>query len=112
MTIRILIADRLKVQVDGTIKDADGADEPFSFTLDCKRLDADALRAILAPEAAQQSLTVLLGGLVSGWSGVSDDDGRPVPFGAEAFQSLLKIPGLASLIWAAYINQVMVKEKN
>lgn len=112
MTIRIITAERLKIQVEGILKDADGADEPFSFRLDCKRLDADALRAILSPTATPQPLTEVLADVVGGWMGVTDAAGQAVPFGPEALQNLLRIPGLAGLIWTAYLSQVVAKEKN
>lgn len=115
MPIRITLADRLKIQVQGQVKDADGVDEPFAFTLDCRRLDAEQIKKLLKPSAADAPATALedvLADLASDWSGVSGADGQPVPYSPAALRQLLRIPGLAALTLGVYLDQVSAKAKN
>jgi hypothetical protein len=51
--------------------------------------------------------------VVLGWSGITDDAGKEVPFSQKALDQVLDVPTLASAMVLAYFNSVAgVKAKN
>lgn len=51
--------------------------------------------------------------LVIGWSGITDDAGKEVPFSQAALDQVLDVPTVAVAIVSAFFRSVMgVKEKN
>ena len=51
--------------------------------------------------------------LVIGWSGITDDTGKDIPFSQAAMDQLLDVPAVAVAIVSAFFRSVMgVKEKN
>lgn len=67
-----------------------------------KRIEADEVVDI---DVAHQVLV--------GWSGVTDDTGKEIPFSQKALDQVLDVPTLASAIVLAYFNSVTgVKVKN
>lgn len=111
MAIKILVSDRTKFKVKGTIKDEAGADQPFDFSLTCKRLDADQIQAKLRGES-DASVTDFLADVVEGWAGVKDADDKPMDFDEDHFRALCRIPGIAGLAFRTYLVEVGAKEKN
>jgi len=48
-----------------------------------------------------------------GWAGVTDDDGKDIPFSQSALQQLLDVPMLAAAITLAYFESLQgAKRKN
>ena len=87
MAIKIIVSNKLKFKVKGTIKDEEGRDQPFDFTLTCTRLDQDQIKAKLGPNA---------------------DDTSVVDFMLE----LCRIPGVSVVAFRTYLAEVGAKEKN
>jgi hypothetical protein len=111
MAIKITISNKVKFKVDGTIKDAEGVDQPFNFSLTCKRLDSEELTKRFA-DADGSTLLAFLQEVTTDWASVNDDDGQPMPYSAEALSSLLRIPGLAMLVYTKYMTEIGAKAKN
>lgn len=111
MAIKIVVSDSLKFPVKGTIKDKDGSDQPFSFSLICKRLDTDEIGDRLKPEN-EASVPDFLVDVAEGWEGVRDEDDKPMPYSADALRQLCRIPGVAALAFRTYLAEVGAKEKN
>ena len=109
MAIKITISDTVKVKVAGTIADASGP-QPFDFTFTAKRLDADTLRERLAPDS-DEKMADFLRSVILGWQGVKGDDGE-VAFTPESLAQLLKIAGLAQLMFLQYVVDCGAKRKN
>jgi hypothetical protein len=51
--------------------------------------------------------------LLVGWSGVTGDDGKEIPFSQKALQQLLEVPFLAVAVLKAYMDSIKgAKRKN
>jgi hypothetical protein len=111
MTIKIVISDRVKFQVKGTVKNAEGVDEQFGFSLIAKRLDAEQIQNKLKSQEDQPLADFFLD-IVEDWAGVRAADDKPLAYNAENLRALFKIPGLAALTFRVYLSEVGAKEKN
>lgn len=111
MAIKIVLSPLVKFKVQGTIKDEAGADQPFNFSLTCKRLDSDQIKAKLQDES-DRSVTEFLAGVIDAWEGVRDDDDKPIAYSEAALKRLALIPGVALLSFRTYLLEVGAKEKN
>lgn len=111
MPIKITVSDRLRFKVAGTITNEAGVRQAFDFALLAKRLEADVLRERLAP-GSTELLGDFMTSIVDGWAGVRDDDGADLPFSADAFAQLLRIPGLGAMAMEAYVLEVGARAKN
>ena len=110
MGLKLVERNVVNVKVEGTLADDNGKPDRFDFTLQCKRMGADALKDALTD---QQTLTkVFMADVTIGWKGVTDADGNQVGFDSAALNQLLDIPGMAGLAFNAYLEQQAVKAKN
>jgi hypothetical protein len=110
MSISILIEDTVKFPVKGTERNAQGVEVPFTFTLVCDRLDADAVQAIV--ENDQRKLADFFADITQDWDGVKDADGKKLPYTADHLAALFKKPGLAALTFRTYLTEIGAKAKN
>lgn len=111
MAIKITVSDKVGIKVKGTIQNEAGVPQPFDFGLVCLRLDADQIQASLKDESEKTLIDFMLD-VVEDWSGVRDADDKPMPFTADNYRALCKIPGVAMLAFRAYMADVGAKEKN
>jgi hypothetical protein len=111
MSIKIVISDRVKFQVKGTVKNAEGVDEQFGFSLVAKRLDAEQIQNKLKSQE-DQPLADFFIDVVEDWSGVRAADDKPLAYNADNLRALFRIPGLAALTFRTYLLEVGAKEKN
>ena len=109
MAFRLVISDTITVPVAGRLPDAGGRMLPFGFTLICKRLPADQLKAEV--ESDERTVPEFLTGVVQDWTGVQDDAGAELAFHPAMLASLLNIVGMSGLIFRAYIEACGVKGK-
>ena len=108
MAFCIEISDTVRFTVKGSLKDETGAEKPFSFDLVATRLDADEY----ADAVSAGTLRDFLLNVITGWHGLKAADGGAQDFSADALARLLKLPGMATLVFKAYSADVIVKEKN
>lgn len=111
MGIKIVISNTVRFKVKGTLKDDNGTDQPFDFSLTCMRLDAEQIQAKLRGEG-DASVTDFLCDVVEDWSGVKDGDDKPLPYSDDNLRALCRIPGIAALAFRTYLTEVGAKEKN
>lgn len=111
MSISIVVSPKVKFKVKGFIKNEAGVDQPFDFDLICRRLDADEIQDQKSEEGTY-IFADFMGAVIEDWSGVKSEDKQPVPYSAESWAALAKIPGVASLAWSAYMRENGAKEKN
>ena len=111
MSFKIVISDKIKFKVRGTIKDETGADQPFDFTILADRLDADTIRARLKDDA-EASLADFLAQIIEDWQGIKDADDKPLPYTTANLAAVCKVPGIAALIFQTYFAEVGAKAKN
>lgn len=109
MAIKIIVSDTVGFKVKGTINDAAGNPQPFDFKLTCTRLETDALATKIKSEG---SITDFLLDVVTDWYDVKDEDGKQIPFSADALRQLCAIPGVAYVAYRTYTTEVGAKEKN
>ena len=108
---KIAISNKVKFKVRGTIKDENGADVPFDFTLTCQRLDTEAIRALVKDDA-ENSVADFLATVTEDWAGVQDADGKPLPYTEANLRAVCKVPGIAPLAFSTYFAEVGAKAKN
>lgn len=111
MSFKLVISPTVKFKVRGTIKDENGTDQPFDFTLTCARMDTDAIRAAIKDEA-DNSVTDFLCNVCEDWSGVKAADDKPLPFTEANLRAVCKVPGIANLAFQTYFAEVGAKAKN
>ena len=114
LQLNIIRAAKIKVRIEGLLRDQEGKAVPYAYTLDCKRLDTDGLTALLATDKtdATQAIAPKLEAIIEGWQGVVDADGKPVAYTPEGMAALLRVPGMAAQVMLAYFDQVQAKAKN
>lgn len=110
MSISILIEDTVKFPVKGTERNAQGVEVPFTFSLTCERLDADAVQAVVQDD--QRKLSDFFADITSDWDGVKDADGKKLPYTTAHLAALFKKPGLAALAFRTYLTEIGAKAKN
>lgn len=111
MAIKLVISDTVKFQVKGVIRDGAGVDQPFGFSLICKRLDAETIQAKLRREE-DSPLADFFAEIIEDWSGVKDAEDHSVPYTAENLRALFKLPGIAAITFKTYLTEVGAREKN
>lgn len=108
MAIKIVVSNIVGIKVKGTINDENGVAQPFEFVLKCKRLDADQIseKHKLQSDA---TMSEFMEDVVEDWSGVRDEDGKPIPFDANMLKQLFKCTGVPFLAYKAYLEDVGAK---
>ena len=109
MALRIVVSDRVRFKVSGKLRNEEGTEDPFSFEVLAKRIKTDELSNL---KDADQSVADFLATVIDGWSGVQDASGANLAFSPEALGELLKISGMATFIFSAYIRECGPREKN
>lgn len=111
MAIKIVLSNKVGIKVKGTYGDSAGNPQPFDFTLVCNRLDTDQLQAKIKDEP-DDTLVDFMVDVITDWSGVRDADDAPLPYSADSYRALCKLPGISLLAYRTYMAEVGVKEKN
>lgn len=111
MAIKITISNTVAFNVKGTINDASGIPQSFSFKLTCTRLDAEQISNKLKSDT-ETTMTDFLVDVVEDWSGVRDDEDKQIAYSEQALRQLCKIPGVAAVAFNAYLSEVGAKAKN
>lgn len=111
MGIKIVIEDKVRFKVKGVIRDGNGVDQPFDFSLTCLRLDAEQIKSRLSSDS-DASVVDFMADVVEDWSGVRDDADKPVPYSEDALRQLCKIPGVAAVAFRTYLAECGAREKN
>ena len=109
MSFKIAVGNVVQVPVKFTLRDG-SVDKLFSFSLTATRRTPEEVEA--QPELSVKDFLL---DNVTDWSGqrlVLQDNNEPAPFSREAFEFMLKQPGIVGLVWAAYQRQAGSKEKN
>lgn len=113
MARKLAISNTVPVPVTLTVPDANGKRHTHSFTLICKRLSQEELRA--AARGGDNADVMLMTKVAEGWKDqrlVLEDDDVPSAFSPEAFADLMSIAGAPGVCVAAYLREVEVRAKN
>lgn len=109
---RLAIEDTVEVPVKFTLK-SKGINKAFSFTFDAKRLAQDEISTRL--EDKEKKVKDFMGDLVTGWAGqrlVLNEAGEPADFSEDALEVMLNAPGVASILFNAYLKDCGATAKN
>jgi hypothetical protein len=105
----LAVADVVELPVKLTVNDG-GKTASFSFHLRAKRMpQADLRRALKDEDVLTRDLLVQQ---VIGWRGqalVLDADGKPADFSRDAFEAMLTLVGMESLVLNAYLRAMGVE---
>jgi len=111
MAIKISVSNTVAFNVKGTINDSAGIAQPFSFKLTCVRRDQEQITNKLSSDT-DSKIVDFLADVVEDWSGVRDDDDKPLPYSEDALRKLCKISGVAAVAFHTYLAEVGAKAKN
>lgn len=111
MAIKIVVSNKVKFKVKGVIRDENGIDQPFDFSLLCTRLDADQITSKLKSDTSD-SIVDFMADVVEDWTGVKDAEDAALPYNEATFRQLCKLPGVAGVAFRAYMQEVGAREKN
>lgn len=109
MSFKIAIGNIVQVPVKFTLRDG-VVDKLFTFTLTATRRTPEEIEA-----QSELSLKDFMLDNVSDWSGqrlVLLENNEPAPYSREAFEFMLKQPGVLGTVWQAYQKHCASKEKN
>ncbi len=113
MAYKLKVGNMLSIPVKLEINDGGPKPVSFSFRLTGERMSADDLRDLIqnAGDHAEQSVTEFLHKQITGWHGQTlvmiEDTGQSAEFGREAFDAMLSLPGVAGVIYGAYITELI-----
>lgn len=108
------IGDIVQVPVKFTQKDG-AQTRQFAFTLTGKKANWEDFRDAHEGEPMLDVIRTYLKENVTDWSGqryVLLENNEPAAFGEEAFDYLLKQPGILGIVFKAYTTECGGKEKN
>jgi len=111
MAIKIVVSDTVSFNVKGTINDAAGIAQPFSFKLVCTRLDQEQITNKLQTDT-ESKIVDFLCDVVEDWSGVKDADDKPLPYSEASMRQLCRISGVGAVAFQTYLSEVGAKAKN
>lgn len=106
----LAIANVVRVPVKVDIKDADGKEKFYKFSLVCKRLGAEETAEVFKTMPAYDFMMAN----TTGWDGqrlVLEDDGTPAAFCPDALAALFDISGLLLVCFNAYVKASNAIEK-
>ena len=115
MAISISVSSVVQFKVKGSIKDAAGVDQPFTFGLTCERLPEEDITARMKAHEGSiaEFATEFMADVIDDWFDVIDGDKQTVPFSRNAWLQLChNVPGLSLVTLAAYRQESGAKAKN
>ena len=110
MALKLVIRNKLRVPVKGTIADENGKPVPFAFVLLCTRLTQTEIEA--AMEDKNAPVRDFIQGVTNGWEDVLDAAGQPLPFDDDNFAAVMDQAGLPGVCLQAYMKEVGAPAKN
>lgn len=103
----------VEIPIDG------GRFDRQTFDAEFKRLPQSKVAPMVAELSRLDDLgdlsriTEVAADLVIGWSGVTGDDGKDIPYSQKALEQLLEVPFLAVAVLKAYMDSIKgAKRKN
>jgi len=110
MALKLVVRNKLRVPVKGTIPGEDGKPVPFSFVLLCDRLSQSQIEEKMRDK--EEAVVDFLKPITNGWEDVLDEAGHPLSFGEENLAAVLDQAGLPGVCFQAYMKEVGASAKN
>lgn len=111
---RLAIEDRVAVRIRGKVPGAEiGKHTNIDFVLDMERISQTKVTELAGNTDSMQDVLVAR---TRGWSGqrlvIDEETGQPASYNEDAMRALLDFPGMAPFIWAHYLRELGLQEKN
>ena len=110
MALKLIVRNKLRVTVKGSMPDENGKQVPFSFVLLCKRLSQSQIQD--AQENKDELVVDFIKGVTEGWEDVTDAAGQPMPFDEDNFATVMDQAGMPGVCFNAYMKEVGAVAKN
>ena len=110
MAFKLVVRNKLRVPVKGTIASEDGKPAPFSFVLLCDRLTQTQIED--AMQDKDTPVKEFIRRVTQGWEDVLDDAGKPMSFDEDSFAAVMDQAGLPGVCFQAYMKEVGAVAKN
>lgn len=110
MALKLVVRNKLRVPVKGTIADENGKPVPFSFVLLCTRLNQTEVDETLKNK--DESVVDFFQRVTNGWEDVLDANSQPMAFDADNLAAVLEQAGLPGVCFQAYLKEVGAAAKN
>jgi len=110
MALKLVKRNKLLVPVVGKMKDEEGKDVPFKFTLHCIRLTQEEIDDAIADK--KESVAAFMRRVTTGWDAVLDEAGAALDFSAENFDAVLSEAGMPAVCFQFYMKEVGAVAKN
>ena len=110
----LAVEDTVEVPVKFTLK-SKKVNKLFSFTLTATRMPLDDIQEAMKAVEFKFREGLISMDVLKGWDGqrlVLDDQGQPADFNADALNMMLSAPGVAQVVYLAYMKECGAKEKN
>lgn len=110
-TFRLAVGNIVEILVKFSVNDG-GKMRAFGFTLLGKRLPADELQRVAQDDTT--TVAEFLTASLTGWRDqtlVLDESGAPAPYSVDALAAMLQLPGVAGLVFTAYLEACGTKGK-
>jgi hypothetical protein len=110
MALKLIVRNKLRVPIRGTIADETGAPVKFDFVLLCKRLNQVEIDKEM--DDKNSLITDFLHRVVEGWESVLTEDGEHLPFNENNLAAVLLQAGMHTVCFHAYLKEVGATAKN
>lgn len=110
MALKLVVRNKLRVPVKGTIAGEDGKPVPFSFVLLCDRLSQTQIEAAL--QNKEEPVVDFIQRVTNGWEDVLDEAGQSITFDADNLAAVMDQAGLPGVCFQAYMKEVGAVAKN
>ncbi|SDH40763.1 MULTISPECIES: hypothetical protein [unclassified Duganella] len=109
---KVVVSNTTIVNIATTLKDEGGRNNQYKFDLICTRMGADDLKQRLDNGETTKEI---MRSVTTNWRGqrlVLESDDKPAEFSDEAFEAMLDIPHLATVLFNSYYTQQGAAAKN
>ena len=110
MALKLVVRNKLRVTVKGSMPDENGKQVPFNFVLLCSRLSQSQIQE--AQENKDDLVTDFIKRVTNGWEDVLDDAGQAMPFDEDNFAMVMDQAGMPGVCFNAYMKEVGAVAKN
>jgi hypothetical protein len=110
MALKLVVRNKLRVPVKGSIAGEDGKPVPFSFVLLCDRLTQTQIED--AMQDKDTPVKDFVRRVTQGWEDVIDAAGQSMPFDDDNFAAVMDQAGLPGVCFQAYMKEVGAVAKN
>ena len=110
MALKLVVRNKLRVPVKGTIAGENGKPESVSFVLLCTRLTQTQIDDAL--QNKDERVADFLKSIINGWEDIVASDGQALPFDADNLNAVLDEAGMPGVCFQAYMKEVGATAKN